>query len=186
MPSSLARVLLRPTLTRTLLCSPVFPARPTAALAFLDVGVEFGTLLTVAAAVKSSESLNLARPLSWMCKSSVGACSWWILDIELGIGKTVRFRTSLIRCSTECPKGGVIASCAVKLSFSLSSVCAALPEPRRRLPTACPCPLHVLVTLVNPASVLVVVPCVIKKSQESGEDEASSVIFTKCSTQGLN
>jgi hypothetical protein len=29
---------------------------------------------------------------------------------------------------------------------------------------------------------LVVVPCVIKKSQESGEDEASSVIFTKCST----
>jgi hypothetical protein len=33
---------------------------------------------------------------------------------------------------------------------------------------------------------LVVVPCVIKKSQESGEDEASSVIFPKCSTQGLN
>jgi hypothetical protein len=29
---------------------------------------------------------------------------------------------------------------------------------------------------------LVVVPYVIKKSQESGEDEASSVIFTKCST----
>jgi hypothetical protein len=30
---------------------------------------------------------------------------------------------------------------------------------------------------------LIVVPCVIKKSQESGEDEASSVIFTKCSTK---
>jgi hypothetical protein len=30
---------------------------------------------------------------------------------------------------------------------------------------------------------LVVVPCVIKKSQESGEDEASRVIFTKCSTK---
>jgi hypothetical protein len=29
---------------------------------------------------------------------------------------------------------------------------------------------------------LIVVPCVIKKSQESSEDEASSVIFTKCST----
>jgi hypothetical protein len=99
-------------------------------------------------------------------------------------------------------------------------------ELRCRLPTACPCPLHVLVTLVNPVSVividialaggrslcrprphwirvlsraranllnhtsparsrldLVVVPYVIKKSQESGEDEASSVIFTKCSTK---
>jgi hypothetical protein len=33
---------------------------------------------------------------------------------------------------------------------------------------------------------LVVVPCVVKKSQESGEDEASSVIFTKCSTKSLN
>jgi hypothetical protein len=30
---------------------------------------------------------------------------------------------------------------------------------------------------------LVVVPYVIKKSQESGEDEASSVMFTKCSTK---
>jgi hypothetical protein len=30
---------------------------------------------------------------------------------------------------------------------------------------------------------LVVVPCVIKKSQESGEDEASRVIFTKYSTK---
>jgi hypothetical protein len=33
---------------------------------------------------------------------------------------------------------------------------------------------------------LVVIPCIIKKSQESGEDEASSVIFPKCSTQGRN
>jgi hypothetical protein len=33
---------------------------------------------------------------------------------------------------------------------------------------------------------LVVVPCVIKKSQESCEDEASRVTFTKYSTQGLN
>jgi hypothetical protein len=30
---------------------------------------------------------------------------------------------------------------------------------------------------------LVVVPYVIKKSQELGEDEASSVMFTKCSTK---
>jgi hypothetical protein len=33
---------------------------------------------------------------------------------------------------------------------------------------------------------LVVVPCVIKKSQESGEDEASSVVFTKCTTKSSN
>ena len=33
---------------------------------------------------------------------------------------------------------------------------------------------------------LVVVPCVIKKSQESDEDEASSMIFTKCLTKSLN
>jgi hypothetical protein len=33
---------------------------------------------------------------------------------------------------------------------------------------------------------LVVVPCIIKKSQASGEDEASRVIFTKCSTEGLS
>jgi hypothetical protein len=33
---------------------------------------------------------------------------------------------------------------------------------------------------------LIVVPCVVKKSQESGEDEASGVIFTKCSTKSLN
>jgi hypothetical protein len=33
---------------------------------------------------------------------------------------------------------------------------------------------------------LVVVPCVIKKSQESGEDEVSSVISTKCSTKSSN
>jgi hypothetical protein len=33
---------------------------------------------------------------------------------------------------------------------------------------------------------LVVVPRIIKKTQESGKDEASSVIFTKCSTKGLN
>jgi hypothetical protein len=35
-------------------------------------------------------------------------------------------------------------------------------------------------------SKVVVVPCVIKKSQELGEDEASSVIFTKCSTKSSN
>jgi hypothetical protein len=35
-------------------------------------------------------------------------------------------------------------------------------------------------------SKVVVVPCVIKKSQVLGEDEASSVIFTKCSTKSSN
>jgi hypothetical protein len=35
-------------------------------------------------------------------------------------------------------------------------------------------------------SKVVVVPCVIKKTQESGEDEASSVIFNKCSTKSSN
>jgi hypothetical protein len=35
-------------------------------------------------------------------------------------------------------------------------------------------------------SKVVVIPCVIKKSQELGEDEASSVIFTKCSTKSSN
>jgi hypothetical protein len=33
---------------------------------------------------------------------------------------------------------------------------------------------------------LVVVPCIIKKSQESGEDEASSVAFIKCTTKNSN
>ena len=32
-------------------------------------------------------------------------------------------------------------------------------------------------------SKVVVIPCVIKKFQELGEDEASSVMFTKCSTK---
>jgi hypothetical protein len=31
-----------------------------------------------------------------------------------------------------------------------------------------------------------IVPCVVKKSQASGEDEASRVIFTKCSAKGQN
>jgi hypothetical protein len=127
------------------------------------------------------------------------------------------------------PNREVIASCVGESSFSSFSVCVALPEPRCHLPTACPCPLDVLVALVNPASILVVdivlaggqssrrplphwirvlararanvldhtsparsilnlvvVPCVIKKTQESGEDKVSGVIFTKCSTQGLN
>ncbi|XP_035819928.1 uncharacterized protein [Zea mays] len=53
----------------------------------------------------SSRGFVLAWPLSWMCRSSVGACSRWILDIELGLEKTVLFRASLIRCSTECPTG---------------------------------------------------------------------------------
>jgi hypothetical protein len=35
-------------------------------------------------------------------------------------------------------------------------------------------------------SCVVVVPCVIKKSQESGEDGASSVVFTKCATKSSN
>jgi hypothetical protein len=33
---------------------------------------------------------------------------------------------------------------------------------------------------------LVVVPRIIKKSQASGEDEASSVVFTKCATKSSN
>jgi hypothetical protein len=33
---------------------------------------------------------------------------------------------------------------------------------------------------------LVVVPCVSKKSEESDEDEASSVVFTKCATKSSN
>jgi hypothetical protein len=33
---------------------------------------------------------------------------------------------------------------------------------------------------------LVIISCVIKKSQESGEDEASRVIFTKCATKSSN
>lgn len=41
-------------------------------------------------------------------------------------------------------------------SFSLSSAHATLPEPRCRLPTACRCPLHVLVAPVNPALVIVI------------------------------
>ena len=36
-------------------------------------------------------------------------------------------------------------------------------------------------SLARPRLDLVVVPCVIKKSQESGKDEASNVIFTMCS-----
>jgi hypothetical protein len=35
-------------------------------------------------------------------------------------------------------------------------------------------------------SKVVVVPCVIKNSQESGEDEASSMVFTKCATKSSN
>ena len=35
-------------------------------------------------------------------------------------------------------------------------------------------------------SKVIVVPCVVKKSQASGEDEASSVKFTKCSTKSSN
>jgi hypothetical protein len=35
-------------------------------------------------------------------------------------------------------------------------------------------------------SKVIVVPCVIKKSQESGEDEASSAIFPKRSTNCLD
>jgi hypothetical protein len=58
MSSSLSCVLLCLALMRALLCLPVFPARPTVVLALLDVGVEFGTLLAVAAAVKSLKSLN--------------------------------------------------------------------------------------------------------------------------------
>jgi hypothetical protein len=35
-------------------------------------------------------------------------------------------------------------------------------------------------------SKVVVVPCVIKNSQESGEDEASSMVFTQCATKSSN
>ena len=41
------------------------------------------------------------------------------------------------------------------------------------------------VALYTSPSCVVVVPCVIKKFQESSEDEASSVIFTKCATKKL-
>jgi hypothetical protein len=40
--------------------------------------------------------------------------------------------------------------------------------------------------LYTSPSCVVVVPRVIKKSQESGEDEASSVVFTKCATKSSN
>jgi hypothetical protein len=50
----------------------------------------------------------------------------------------------------------VIASCVGEPSFSSFSVCAGLPEPCCHLPTVGPCPLHELVVLVNPASILVV------------------------------
>jgi hypothetical protein len=35
-------------------------------------------------------------------------------------------------------------------------------------------------------SKVVIVSCILKEYKTSGEDEASSVTFTKCSTQGLN
>jgi hypothetical protein len=72
---------------------------------------------------------------------------------------------------------------------------------RQCVPLAC-LALILIVSLISPVSVIrrrvvcvalytspscvVVVPRVIKKSQASGEDEANSVVFTKCATKSSN
>jgi hypothetical protein len=66
------------------------------------------------------------------------------------------------------------------IGFRRVHVCRRVVEP------VIPCSTPTSPALSRFQSKVVVVPCVVKKSQASGEDEASRVIFTKYSTEGLS
>jgi hypothetical protein len=72
-----------------------------------------------------------------------------------------------------------VCACSSSIGFH---ACSRLPSSRR---TRHPCSTPTLPARSRLQS-KVVVPCVVKKSQASGEDEANRVIFTKCSTEGLS
>jgi hypothetical protein len=73
------------------------------------------------------------------------------------------------------PNWEVIASCVGEPSFFSFSVCAALSEPLCHLPTVGPCPLHGLVALVNPASILVsILRLLVAKARANLLDHTSS------------
>jgi hypothetical protein len=68
-------------------------------------------------------------------------------------GKALQVRASSPSIAGCHPR---LATLLFASSFFSSSARAVLPKPCCRLPTACPCPLHALVALVNPASVIVI------------------------------
>jgi hypothetical protein len=81
---------------------------------------------------------------------------------------------STLQIHAACPV------CARSSSIGFRA-CSRLPSSRRTR--------HPLLDHTSPARSrhdLVVVPCVVKKFQASGEDEASRVVFTKCTTKSSN
>jgi hypothetical protein len=89
---------------------------------------------------------------------------------------------------SRCPTSSCRPLCVVTPPCSSSSIhvvsttCSS--TPMIYLPIACClCRFSELLVMLDP---VVVVLCVIKKSQESGEDGACSLMFTKYSTQGPN